>query len=109
MEPSDKKLEPNHKINTHAFKLEEEECDLFEINLEIVDKIPSPHYWDGYFTSTKSTLLANCLLPIADVSRAVPMVMRACDAMLPWPETGEYQLAASSEGVSVLRYKEMKV
>ncbi|GFQ06928.1 hypothetical protein PHJA_002836800 [Phtheirospermum japonicum] len=106
MEP----IESTHKIQSHAIKIEEEEDgDLFEINLEIVNKIPPPHYWDSYFTSTSNTLLANCLLPIADVSSAVPMVMRACDALLPWPATGEDQLAASSKGVSMLHYKEMKV
>ncbi|KAL0410093.1 UNVERIFIED_CONTAM: hypothetical protein Slati_3599000 [Sesamum latifolium] len=63
---------------------EEDEGDLFEINLEIVNKIPPPHYWESYFTATTNTvLLANCLLPVADVSSAVPMVMRACDALLP--------------------------
>ncbi|KAL2250767.1 UNVERIFIED_CONTAM: hypothetical protein Sindi_2199000 [Sesamum indicum] len=63
---------------------EEDEGDLFEINLQVVNKIPPPHYWESYFTATTNTvLLANCLLPVADVSSAVPMVMRACDALLP--------------------------
>lgn len=48
--------------------------DLFEIDLEAVNTIPPPYYWESCFTRTGNTLLANCLLPIADVSSAVPMV-----------------------------------
>ncbi|OAY42891.1 hypothetical protein MANES_08G024300v8 [Manihot esculenta] len=57
--------------STKAMEDEEEE-ELFEIDLESVDRIPPPHYWESYFTATGSALLANCLLPIADVSNAVP-------------------------------------
>ncbi|XP_041026702.1 uncharacterized protein LOC121266918 [Juglans microcarpa x Juglans regia] len=53
-----------------------EDEDLFEINLEAVDSIPPPHYWDSYFTATGNALLANCLLPISDVSVAVPIVSK---------------------------------
>ncbi|OAY40873.1 hypothetical protein MANES_09G056350v8 [Manihot esculenta] len=52
--------------------MEDEEEELFEIDLDAVDRIPPPHYWESYFTATSSALLANCLLPIADVSCAVP-------------------------------------
>ncbi|XP_034694843.1 coiled-coil domain-containing protein 1 [Vitis riparia] len=51
----------------------DDDDDLFEINLEAVNTIPPPHYWESCFTRTGNTLLANCLLPIADVSSAVPM------------------------------------
>lgn len=51
-----------------------EDEDLFEINLEAVNSIPPPHYWDSYFTATGNALLANCLLPISDVSGAVPIL-----------------------------------
>ncbi|KAK4419364.1 hypothetical protein Salat_2349300 [Sesamum alatum] len=93
---------------------DEDDEDLFEINLEIVNKIPPPHYWESYFTATTNTvLLANCLLPVADVSSAVPMVMRACDALLAWPGVtgeGQPQPHGSSQGAGfVLQYKEMKV
>ncbi|KAK7345354.1 hypothetical protein VNO77_15957 [Canavalia gladiata] len=52
----------------------EEEEDLFEIDLEAVNCIQSsPHCWESYYTSTGNiALLANCLLPISDVSSAVP-------------------------------------
>ncbi|WCJ34325.1 hypothetical protein M5689_015640 [Euphorbia peplus] len=50
----------------------EEEDELFEIDFEAISSIPPPHYWESYFTATTSTLLANCLLPIADVSCAIP-------------------------------------
>lgn len=53
-----------------------EDEDLFEINLEAVNSIPPPHYWDSYFTTSGSALLANCLLPISDVSGAVPIVSK---------------------------------
>lgn len=66
---------------------DEEEEDLFEINLEIVNNIPPPQYcWDTYFLPTTNTLLANCLLPIADVSCAVPMVSSS-----PWSGISEDQ------------------
>ncbi|KAJ4829120.1 hypothetical protein Tsubulata_035896 [Turnera subulata] len=64
----------------------EEEEELFEINLEAVNSIPPPHYWESYFTATRSALLANCLLPIADVSCAVPASPTACNTLsLPLP------------------------
>lgn len=59
----------------------EDEDDLFEIDLEAVSSIPPPHYWDSGVTATRSALLANCLLPISDLSCAVPMVSRACSAL----------------------------
>lgn len=99
------------KTEPRAIKPEEEdeeEEDLFEINLEIFNKIPPPEYcWESYFTATttSNTLLANCLLPIADVSSAVPMVMRACDALL---STREDQSSAASF-VMMSQYKEMEV
>jgi len=53
---------------------EEEEEELFEIDIDIVNCIPPPHYhWETYFTATGCALLANCLLPIADLSTAVPI------------------------------------
>ena len=60
---------------------DDDDDDLFEINLEAVNTIPPPHYWESCFTRTGNTLLANCLLPIADVSSAVPMeVPKACNS-----------------------------
>lgn len=52
----------------------EDEEDLFEIDLDAADNMPPPtYYWGSYFTSNTSTVLfANCLLPIADVSNAIP-------------------------------------
>lgn len=66
----------------------EEEEDLFEIDLEAVNSIPPPYYWDSYVTATGNALLANCLLPISDLSSAVPMVSKACNA-LPIAGTGK--------------------
>ncbi|KAL3536126.1 hypothetical protein ACH5RR_004587 [Cinchona calisaya] len=76
-------------ITDHVEEEEEEEEELFEINLEVVNSIPPPqYYWEScYFTATTATnncnnnnnnvLLANCLLPISDVSNAVPAVAEA--------------------------------
>ncbi|OWM82522.1 uncharacterized protein LOC116208775 [Punica granatum] len=52
----------------------EDEEDLFEIDLEAVNSIPPPkYYWGSYCANTTGTaLLANCLLPAADISSAVP-------------------------------------
>ncbi|KAB2631740.1 hypothetical protein D8674_009259 [Pyrus ussuriensis x Pyrus communis] len=56
----------------------EDEDDLFEIDLDSVDNIPqTQYYWDSYFTETGNALLANCLLPVTDISRAIPMVSKA--------------------------------
>ena len=55
----------------------EEDEDLFEIDLDAVNCIPPPHYWESYYTSTGNALLANCLIPISDISSAVP----ACNAV----------------------------
>ncbi|KAK9127743.1 hypothetical protein Syun_016540 [Stephania yunnanensis] len=51
---------------------EDEDDELFEIDLKVVDNIPPPLYLEGYFTRTSSALLANCLLPLAVISSAVP-------------------------------------
>ncbi|KAL8094865.1 hypothetical protein AgCh_036397 [Apium graveolens] len=65
--------------------LEEEEEELFEINLDVTDKMPALDYsyWenDTDFTAMSATtsagnkfaLLANCMLPVSDLSSAVPM------------------------------------
>ncbi|KAI9090729.1 hypothetical protein K1719_028582 [Acacia pycnantha] len=58
----------------------EEDEDLFEIDLEAVNAIPPPHYWESYYTSTGNALLANCLLPISDISVAVPAGSSVCVA-----------------------------
>lgn len=122
MEPSEQECESDSKVQSHMIKLaededeeEEEDGDLFEINLEIVNKIPPPqYYWESYFTAaTSSTLLANCLLPIADVSCAVPIYgdegLRS-DALLPWPGTRDQdQPACFQDALMVQYYKEMKV
>ena len=61
--------------------MEFDEDDLFEIDLEAVNNIPPPRYWESGVTATESALLANCLLPISDLSSAVPMVSRTCRAL----------------------------
>ncbi|KAK7355429.1 hypothetical protein VNO80_14684 [Phaseolus coccineus] len=56
------------------FDLEEEE-DLFEIDLEAVNCVSPPRFWESCYTSTGNiALFANCLLPKSDVSSAVPVV-----------------------------------
>lgn len=57
---------------------EDSEDDLFEINLEAVsDTTTSPRYdWQRFPARTGSVLLANCLLPAADISCAVPATSR---------------------------------
>ncbi|CAI8602603.1 unnamed protein product [Vicia faba] len=55
--------------------MEEDDEDLFEIDLEAVNYIiPQPYnYWENnYFISTREALLANCLLPISHISSAIP-------------------------------------
>nr|GMD82165.1 uncharacterized protein LOC109155132 isoform X1 [Ipomoea batatas] len=88
----------NRVIYLFEDKEEEEEDDedeLFEIDLAVVDSLPPPRYcWDddedGRFSAaTRSALLANCLLPIAQLSCAVPMAAKAGDALLLEPSTPE--------------------
>ncbi|KAL2323092.1 hypothetical protein Fmac_027471 [Flemingia macrophylla] len=53
----------------------EEDDDLFEIDLDAVNCISPGDGWESYCTSTGNiALMANCLLPISDVSSAVPAV-----------------------------------
>ncbi|GKV38960.1 hypothetical protein SLE2022_079260 [Rubroshorea leprosula] len=68
-----------HSLQNKEEEQEEEEEELFEINLEAVNSIPPPpHYCETHVTATGSALFANCLLPIADVSSAIPM-SKACN------------------------------
>ena len=61
-----------HTQSAEQMAMEDDE-DLFEIDLNAVDCIvPQPDYCENYHTSTGIALLANCLLPIADISSAVP-------------------------------------
>lgn len=55
----------------------EDDEDLFEIDLDAVNCIPPPHYWESHYTSTENALLANCLMPISDISSAVPAASSA--------------------------------
>ncbi|KAE8098540.1 hypothetical protein FH972_016593 [Carpinus fangiana] len=60
-----------------------EDDELFEIDLDAVNCIPPPHYWDSYLTSTGNALLANCLLPISEVSGAVPIASEDVSGVVP--------------------------
>ncbi|KAL1331902.1 hypothetical protein AAHE18_02G194300 [Arachis hypogaea] len=64
---------------------DDDDEDLFEIDLELVNCISSspskPHYYNtattsttnsNYSTGKKNALLANCLMPISDISSAIP-------------------------------------
>lgn len=82
---------------------EEEEEEFFEIDLEAVSEIPQPLYWESYDvtpaitdnnnnnnvnSSSNNTLLANCLLPVVQVSSAVPSgSSTTANALIPWPPT----------------------
>ena len=83
----------------HDIEAEEEEEDLFEINLDVGDNIPPPLYWESHFTATTPNvvLLANCLLPIADLSKAVPTVEKACDHAFSW-HAGSFSAEESVPG-----------
>ncbi|KAJ4971293.1 hypothetical protein NE237_004392 [Protea cynaroides] len=59
-----------------------EDDDLFEIDLKAVENIPPPSYLESYFITTDCVLFANCLLPIADVSNAVPIIPRGRTASM---------------------------
>ncbi|KAL1224325.1 hypothetical protein V5N11_035444 [Cardamine amara subsp. amara] len=64
---------------------EESEDDLFEINLEAVNDTTSSLTYDDcqrFPARTGSVLLANCLLPAADISSAVPATSRAWSDMV---------------------------
>ncbi|XVF76225.1 hypothetical protein PTKIN_Ptkin13bG0249100 [Pterospermum kingtungense] len=71
----------SHTLQSLIEILEDGEEELFEINLDAVNSIPPPHYWEAFFTATSSALLANCLLPISDLSSAIPTVSTACNAL----------------------------
>ncbi|KAK4776120.1 hypothetical protein SAY87_024081 [Trapa incisa] len=65
---------PNLNLGYHLTDIEDEDDDLFEIDLDAVGDMPPPtYYWGRYITSSATTVLfANCLLPITDVSKAIP-------------------------------------
>lgn len=88
-------------LHTKAFQEidMEEDDDLFEIDLEAVNAMPPPQYWESYHTSTGNALLANCLLPISDISVAVPACSSACVA-----GTTEVLQDVSLEPVSLEEY-----
>jgi hypothetical protein len=57
------------------FGMEEDDEDLFEIDLEAVNYINPPLYnylENNHFISTGEALLANCLLPKSHISSAIP-------------------------------------
>ncbi|XP_057740468.1 uncharacterized protein LOC130957632 [Arachis stenosperma] len=75
--------------HSHHFLIMEDDDDedLFEIDLDLVNCISSsspskPHYYNtattssttnsNYSTGKKNALLANCLMPISDISSAIP-------------------------------------
>jgi len=67
----------HHGKVSQNFEVEEEE-DLFEIDLEAVNCVSPPRFWESCYTSTGNiALLANCLLPKSHVSSAVPAVSSA--------------------------------
>ncbi|GMH09932.1 hypothetical protein Nepgr_011773 [Nepenthes gracilis] len=73
-------LQPGGADDETPTDMEEEE-ELFEINLEAVNNIPPPHNCESCVTATGNALLANCLLPIADVSTAIPMGSKISDVL----------------------------
>ncbi|KAF5750501.1 hypothetical protein HS088_TW03G00838 [Tripterygium wilfordii] len=82
--------------------IEEDEEELFEINIELVNRIPPPHYWESYFTATSDVLLANCLLPVADVSSAVPLTSKACNLLPMEAVTNNNNVLAVAEAMAAL-------
>ncbi|KAF8403270.1 hypothetical protein HHK36_011371 [Tetracentron sinense] len=70
--------------------------------LAMVNKIPQPTYWESFPTATGNALLANCLLPIADVSSAVPMILNSWE-ILPAAKL----LGLSSDGGLGIQHKGM--
>ncbi|XP_004249451.1 uncharacterized protein [Solanum lycopersicum] len=93
---SNQQLKEEIKILIDYLPKEEEEEDeeFFEIDLELVNNYfstPHNYNWESYFratTTSSCTLLANCLLPIADVSCAIPITTKACDAFISLPPSG---------------------
>ncbi|CAN6834993.1 unnamed protein product [Brassica oleracea] len=74
--------EEKQEANEPKQRSGEEDCeedDLFEINLEAVSDAKSSRRYEcqRFPARTGSVLLANCLLPAADISGAVPATSRA--------------------------------
>ncbi|KAK4745485.1 hypothetical protein SAY87_011797 [Trapa incisa] len=74
----------------------EDEDDLFEIDLDAADSFPPPrYYWGSHFTDNPGMArFANCLLPVADVTRAVPVapVVTAASRVSVQPPTQQRDL-----------------
>lgn len=67
---------------TQDIVMDEEEY-LFEIDLEVVNSLPSSDYWESYCARScrNIALVANCLLPISDLSSAVPISLEGTTSM----------------------------
>ncbi|KAI3823496.1 hypothetical protein L1987_04934 [Smallanthus sonchifolius] len=87
---------------------EDDEDDLFEIDLEAVGELPPPYYWESCLTVTANTLFANCLVPITDVSSAVPMA-NPKDANQTWLGPFQSFAGVSSPALSSLLQKTLNV
>ncbi|ESQ52253.1 hypothetical protein EUTSA_v10017448mg [Eutrema salsugineum] len=96
----DKKQEANEPKHDGEGGSEEpgEEDDLFEINLDAVNDTTSspPSYdWQRFPARTGSVLLANCLLPAADISCAVPATSRA------WSDLVSFRMFLYVENIGI--------
>ncbi|KAI6697854.1 hypothetical protein NL676_017973 [Syzygium grande] len=114
------KNQPNRLASVE--ELEDEEDDLFEINLEAVDKTPPPNYfWDdtscfaattAAATSGGTTRFANCLLPAEEVSSAIPAKsfdeLPGCSSWrLSFAETSRFLITGAGQSLTLGKLLEL--
>lgn len=111
MSSSVEDCEEKREVFYQDLGMEEEDEDLFEIDLEAVNCIPPPaSYWESYFTSTGNVaLLANCLMPISHISSAIPAVSFDSVVLIPEPiSLGEYLRLPFLGGFGFIDHEKMK-
>ncbi|KAK3445594.1 hypothetical protein EUGRSUZ_A01506 [Eucalyptus grandis] len=116
------KNQPNHLASVG--ELEDEEDDLFEINLDAVDKTPPPNYfWDDAYcfaaaavavaaAGSGTTRFANCLLPVEEVSSAVPAkssdeVPRSSSRRWSFADTPRFLMAGAGQPLTLGKLLEL--
>ncbi|XP_064989217.1 uncharacterized protein LOC135652532 [Musa acuminata AAA Group] len=67
------RVNPNNQQQKEEENLiDEDEEEFIELDLEVLNRIPTPRYYESYQV-TSDALLANCLLPVRYVCNAIPI------------------------------------
>ncbi|RWW41633.1 hypothetical protein BHE74_00052862 [Ensete ventricosum] len=68
-------VNPNQQQKEEENRVDEDEEEFIELDLEVLNRIPTARYYQSYQV-TSDALLANCLLPVRYVCNAIPIDSR---------------------------------